>query len=371
MHKSKESIVKNILATSTNVYGKIEVRPIKATAFAPSNIALGKYWGKRDEILNLPTTPSLSISLGNLGATTSISLKDNVEQSDQKDTVIVNKQLISEDSEFYQRLISFLDLFGRNHNPNYNTRYQIETETNIPIGAGVASSACGFAAAVRALDQLYAWHLEDKALSILARLGSGSACRSLWQGFVEWQAGIAEDGMDSYAGQLPVQWPELRIGLLLINPKAKKISSRAAMKQTRLTSPFYKVWPDKHQADMLLLKQAILEQDFDLLGTTTESNALAMHALMQTATPPIFYSESGSFAAQEKIWNLRQQGLKIYFTQDAGPNLKLLFLEKEQQEVHKHFPDLKIVAPFDYVSTNNVSTNNVSTNIKEPSKHVG
>lgn len=314
-------------------------------AFAPSNIALCKYWGKRIDELNLPTTPSLSISLGNLGAKTSVSIKDiNDSQNNSNDTVVLNKQTVAITEPFYKRLINFIDLFR----PSTNPRYLIETESNIPVGAGVASSACGFAALVSAFNQLYDWNLNDKELSILARLGSGSACRSLWQGFVEWHAGIAEDGMDSFGTPLEATWPELRIGLLLLNTHTKKISSREAMKQSVLTSPFYKEWPNKHQVDMLNLKKAISEQNFPLLGATAESNALAMHALMLSSSPPILYTEPSTIEAIEKIWHLRQLGLTVYFTQDAGPNLKLLFLAKDQVEIQKHFPSLTIVAPFDF-----------------------
>ncbi len=198
-------------------------------AFAPSNIALCKYWGKRDNTLNLPETSSLSISLGAKGCQTKIFPIDAAE-----DNIFCNQEMMSKDTSFSRRLSHFLDLFRVDH-----CRYQVETHLNLPLAAGLASSACGFAALVQALDALYAWELSKQSLSILARLGSGSACRSVWQGFVEWQKGCREDGMDSHGLALNATWPQLRIGLLILHSEQKYLSSREAMERTKTSSPFY------------------------------------------------------------------------------------------------------------------------------------
>ena len=305
--------------------------------FAPSNIALCKYWGKRSTELNLPQTASLSVSLGNLGAKTLIGLHNGT------DIFYVNGKPVEKGTTFFKNLNQFLDLF-RTHKSIY---YRVETESNIPIGAGLASSACGFAAVVGALDQLYGWALPMHQLSILGRLGSGSASRSFWQGFVEWQAGTDPDGMDSFGVALKQSWPEFRVGLLILNAGQKHLSSREAMQNTVLTSPFYSAWPKKHEIDLKRLKEAIERHDFLALGETAESNALAMHALMLSTTPPILYSEPKTLTAMQTIWQHRQQGLPVYFTQDAGPNLKLLFQEKDTDQLTNIFPDLKVVAPFE------------------------
>ena len=305
-----------------------------ATAFAPTNIALVKYWGKRDSILNLPITDSLSISLDDKGARTSIALS-------AADSYFLNGELLSVNTNFSQRLTRFLDLFRFNQE-----HYEIHTELNIPLAAGLASSACGFAALVKALDKLYDWKLDSQQLSILARLGSGSACRSIHSGFVWWQKGTRDDGMDSCAIPITTQWPELRIGLLLVDEKAKTISSREAMQQTIKTSYLYENWPQQVAHDLSVLDEAILSKDFSTLGKTSEHNALSMHATMSSAWPPIVYSNAESLNAMHKIWQLRQQGLELYFTQDAGPNLKLLFLEKDQELIVSHFSKLEIIKPF-------------------------
>jgi diphosphomevalonate decarboxylase len=304
-------------------------------AWAPSNVALCKYWGKRDTELNLPVTSSLSISLGNKGAFTQI------KQEGEIDSYIVNGVSIDLASKFAIRLQNFLNLFRLQH-----THYLIKVDTNVPIAAGFASSACGFAALVQALNQLYDWRLNKKDLSILARLGSGSACRSLYEGFIEWQKGDSYDGMDSYGVRLEYIWPELRIGALVISAEEKPISSTAAMQHTVNTSLFYNSWSEQVVSDLAAIKLALARKDFVMLGQTAENNARAMHALMQSAQPPIVYALSETIAAIRKVQELRLAGIPIFFTQDAGPNLQLLFLAEYESVVLHAFPELDVVLPF-------------------------
>lgn len=299
-----------------------------ATTFAPSNIALVKYWGKRNAELNLPMTSSLSISLDGKGTQTTIQILDS-----HQDQIFLNNDALSNESLFAKRLISFLDLFRSQK----NYHFKIQTENNIPTGAGLASSASGFASIILALNELFDWQLSKKELSILARMGSGSACRSLWSGFVKWNRGEREDGMDSYAEKLPYEWPELRIGLLIISEKEKSIGSREAMNRTVSTSKIYQKWPQQVAQDLKKIEQAIREKDFELLGETAEANAIAMHATMHDAFPPIHYDLPETLQLKNKIWKLRQKGFPIYFTQDAGPNLKLLFLQSQTEAIKKQF----------------------------------
>lgn len=307
-------------------------------SFAPSNIALCKYWGKRNELLNLPLTNSLSISLGDKGATTKIEISESAT-----DKIYLNGIEVSEYNNFYKRISDFLNLFR--FETNY--KYIVQTTTNIPVAAGVASSACGFAALAKSVNNLFGWELEDKYLSIIARLGSGSASRSIWHGFVEWHKGLFDKiGMDSYAERLDYTWEELRVGLLLIDTNAKKISSREAMRLSVLNSPFYSIWPEEVSRSINLVKKALEEKNFSLLGETTEKNAICMHAIMQTTTPPILYSNKNTIDMMHKIWDLRKDGMPIYFTQDAGPNLKLLFLEKDLSAIKEYFPDMQVAIPF-------------------------
>lgn len=310
----------------------------KGLAFAPTNIALSKYWGKRNIELNLPMNSSLSIALPDKGALTGIEL---IDQPD--DEIILDGEILSGDSGFVTRTREYLDLFR----PEKKWHLKIDIKMNIPVAAGLASSACGFASLVTSLNDLFDWRLPQRSLSILARLGSGSACRSLWVGFVEWHAGVSPDGMDSFAEPLPFEWPDLYVGILPLSHRQKPISSREAMQRTVDTSVLYGNWPKKVLQDLIIIKQALYRQNFSLLGGTSESNALAMHATMLSSWPPICYFLPETIAAMHQIWQLRKQGLEVYFTEDAGPNLKLLFLEKNKEQVASLFPTLEIIKVFD------------------------
>ncbi len=330
---TKFDVVRAILGARWNKSPRHTV----AKAFAPANIALCKYWGKRDQDLNLPMTDSFSISLADKGST--VELKVN---HDNVDKIFLNTQSVDLGSAFGKRLIQFLDLFRG----NLNLYFTVNIAMNIPVAAGLASSACGFASLIQALNTLFHWELTLRELSILARLGSGSACRSIWSGFVEWRAGIKSDGMDSHGEFIPEIWPELCIGLLVISQQEKALSSREAMQRTIMTSSLYSAWPAKVTQDLHLLKQSIAAKDFSLLGKTAENNAITMHATMLSAWPPIAYALPETLLAMQKIWQLREAGLPLYFTQDAGPNLKLLFLKKDRAVVCKYFPTAEVVLPF-------------------------
>jgi diphosphomevalonate decarboxylase len=303
---------------------------------AAANIALCKYWGKRNEELNLPITSSLSVSLGELGTRT------RILPCAGRDEVALNGQPVAARSKFATRLSSFLDLFR----PAAEFRFRVETDNSIPTAAGLASSASGFAALVLALNDLFGWGLDPRSLSILARLGSGSAARSIFDGFVEWHAGAAADGMDSFAEPLPYEWPDLRMGLLVVSSEAKPVGSREAMRRTRRTSVLYEAWPIKVAHDLVVIKDALREGDFDLLGRVAESNALAMHATGLAAWPPVLYWRPATVAQMHRVWEVRDRGLRVYFTMDAGPNVKLLFPREEEPSVRESFPDVQVVAPF-------------------------
>lgn len=327
----KTDVVKYILRNAhSNFIGNAE-----GYAWAPANVALCKYWGKRDVELNLPVTSSLSVTLGKKGAFTKIA------QQEICDCFKLNGEEIPLTSTFSLRLQKFLNLFREKH-----VHFLVETETTVPIATGFASSASGFAALVLALNNLYNWNLSKRELSILARLGSGSACRSLWNGFVEWQAGMMEDGMDSHGMPLNLIWPELRLGALCLTTAPKAMSSTEAMQITVATSALYRAWPEKVQSDLWLLKDALTNRDFELLGKTAEANALAMHAIMADASPPIIYSLPETIAAMQKVWQLRQAGIPVFFTQDAGANLQLLFLARDQATIVSAFPTVEVIAPF-------------------------
>lgn len=306
---------------------------ISGEAFAPANIALCKYWGKRDAELNLPVNSSLSISLGKLGTHTVVKF------SKTADRIFLNGKLAPED--FAARISKFIDLFRAD-----GQFFEVRTKNNIPTAAGLASSASGFAALVKALDQLFGWGFNPRELSMLARLGSGSASRSLYDGFAVWHAGARADGMDSYAEPLSGDWPDFRIGILEVSKARKKTGSTEGMNRTVETSELYEAWPAQADCDFDELRTAVAAQDFPMLGKTAENNALAMHATMLAAWPPLCYWRPQSVALMQKVWQAREDGLEIYFTMDAGPNLKLLFLKENQAAVKALFPKVQVVSPW-------------------------
>jgi diphosphomevalonate decarboxylase len=305
--------------------------------FAPSNIALCKYWGKRDAELNLPINPSLSVSLNDLGSRTRVTPIDQ-----PIDEVWLNGQQMHHDSQFSRRVSQFIDLFRGNQ----SLAFKVETRNNIPTAAGLASSASGFAALTLAMNDALSLDLSKEALSMIARMGSGSACRSIFDGFVEWHMGHREDGLDSHAHPIDASWEDLRIGLVKVDIGEKSVDSRSGMQRTKETSHLYNSWPAQANADLSKLHQAIAEQDFALLGSTAEHNAMSMHATFASSWPPLVYWQPESLEAMHKVWHLRAQGLEVYFTMDAGPNLKLLFQKDALSDLLAHFPELEVVTPF-------------------------
>ncbi|MEG8098831.1 diphosphomevalonate decarboxylase [Candidatus Liberibacter brunswickensis] len=307
-------------------------------AFLPSNIALCKYWGKRDEKLNLPFNNSLSLSLGLFGTTTHIKVIDS-----DTDCIILNGQQISPNSSFFQRINHFCDLFRQFE----KVHFLIETSNNIPTKAGLASSASGFAALTLALFRIYSIPEKNESLSRVARIGSGSACRSFYRGFSEWICGTDKNGMDSFAIPLKNQWPDLRIGLLKTINKEKKIGSREAMKITRNNCPFFTQWIKQNPIDLVNIKQAIIDKDFVKFGEFSEQNSLKMHATMIASSPSILYWQEETIQGMNRVWDARKQSIPMYFTIDAGPNLKLIFNHKTEKTIKKLFPEITVINPLD------------------------
>ena len=311
--------------------------PVSFTAYAPSNIALSKYWGKRDRARNLPLNSSLSISLAEWGSHTEIT-PSNIGH----DQVSLNGDSLGLDTAFASKAIKFADLFRASN----NIPLKITTRNTIPTAAGLASSASGFAALTRALCGSFGLSLSNQEMSLIARLGSGSATRSVWHGFVRWHKGYADDGADSFATPLDVTWPEFRIAIVPVDVSPKSHSSRDGMNHTMDTSPLFSAWPDQAEEDCNLVEAMVCEQNLIALGQCAEANALAMHATMQAARPALTYLTQDSWAILERLWAARKDGLKTYATMDAGANVKLIFEEKSQNDVTALFPQAQVIVPF-------------------------
>lgn len=310
--------------------------PVNASAYAPSNIALSKYWGKRDAALNLPLNSSLSISLAEWGTTTSISPAET-------DSLTFNGSPLS-DGNFARKVWAFVDRFRRGQ----ELPLAIETRNSIPTAAGLASSASGFAALAQALNGAFRLDLPQSTLSMLSRYGSGSATRSFWHGFARWDRGHAEDGSDSFARSLDVAWPEFRIAIIPVDTGPKAQSSRDGMAHTVDTSPLFAPWPARAETDCAAIEDAVRDRDIGSLGPLVEANALAMHATMMAARPALNYLKPRSWAILESLHSARHEGLFAFATMDAGPNVKLIFEDIAADDVRSLFPEASLIDPFAY-----------------------
>ncbi|MCY3077862.1 diphosphomevalonate decarboxylase [Aerococcus sp. JJEM-2022b] len=281
---------------------------------AHTNIALIKYWGKRDDELILPMNSNLSLTLDRFYSETQISFsKDIVEDCFQLDGEW-------QDNSEVEKISRFVDLFRQL--AQVDLACEVISYNHVPTAAGLASSASAFAALAGACNQALRLDLDPLALSRLARRGSGSATRSIFGGFVEWQKGTGDH--DSQA--VPFDDANWDVGMvvLALNTKKKAISSRRGMKHTVATSPFYQLWPQVSEKKLLEMKAAIKARDLDWMGEIAENHAMLMHATTLSADPAFTYLEAESLKAIEAVKGLRQQGYKAYFTMDAGPNVKIL-----------------------------------------------
>lgn len=327
------------MTTPEDIFERSVPRPvgdcISAEAYAPSNIALSKYWGKRDAGLNLPLNASLSISLGTWGTRTRIA-------PSSVDELIFNGEALAAEKPAAAKVWRFVDLFcGHPRAP-----VRIETTNSIPTAAGLASSASGFAALTLALNAAFQTNLPTSTLSMLSRFGSGSATRSFWQGFVRWDKGTAGDGTDSYGHPLAVDQTDIRIAIIAVDTGPKSQSSTDGMTHTVATSPLFPAWPDRAEADCKAIEAAIHASDFATLGSLAEANALAMHATMMAARPALTYLKAGSWGVLETLWQARNEGLEAYATMDAGANVKLIFRENTTADILQNFPKAEIINPF-------------------------
>ncbi|PKV81577.1 diphosphomevalonate decarboxylase [Nocardia fluminea] len=289
-----------------------------AESVAYPNIALVKYWGKRDEDLFLPVTGSLSMTLDIFPTTTSVRMIEGP-------TDVIEFNGVAATGAARTRIETFLDLVRAR--AGRADRAMVVTSNAGPTGAGLASSASGFAALATAAAAAYELDLDGRALSRLARRGSGSASRSIFGGFVVWHAGEGEGeagDLSSYAEPIGGDGLDPALVVAVVNQGAKAVSSRAAMRETTATSPFYRPWAESSVLDLAEMRTAIARRDLPAIGEIAERNALGMHATMLTARPGIRYLSPHSIAVLDAVLALRADGIPAYATIDAGPNVKVL-----------------------------------------------
>lgn len=294
---------------------------------AHTNIALIKYWGKRNDELFLPMNSSLSLTLDAFYTDTEVVLDSDFTS----DTFFLND--VKQDEKETEKITKFLNLF-RNE-VNMETKACVKSYNHVPTAAGLASSASAFSALAGAMNQASDLNLDPKTLSTYARRGSGSATRSIYGGFVEWYMG--EDDLSETSHAIPVDDASWDIGMIVIavNTGRKKLSSRVGMKQTIATSPFYSSWVETATSDLTKMKDAIKQKDFITLGEITESNGMKMHATMLGAFPPISYWEPDSVKAIQTVKEIRGMGIPCYVTMDAGPNVKVLCKASDMAKIEE------------------------------------
>ena len=296
---------------------------------AHTNIALIKYWGKRNEALFLPETSSLSLTLDAFYTDTQVIFSPELKE----DTFYLNGQLQTQQAT--QKVTQFVNLFR--HKADRRVPFLIESYNHVPTAAGLASSASAFAALSAACNAALELNMEPTELSTYARRGSGSATRSLFGGFVEWHRGFDDNSESSYAEPFdPADW-DVAMLVVMVNQQEKDLSSREGMELTRRTSPFYQLWPQEVEKDLQTIKEAIRRQDFETMGEVAEHNAMKMHATMIAANPSFTYWQPDSLDVMNHVRHLRRQGIPCYFTMDAGPNVKILCRQSQADQIQDYF----------------------------------
>lgn len=301
----------------------------KFTAQAPSNIAFVKYWGRKDEELRLPENGSISMNLSNLQTTTTIEFGDF-----EKDEVNFNGKI--EDLE-NNRAIKHIDRI-RKLATGLPSKVKIVTENNFPTGTGLSSSASGFAALTFAGASAAGLKLSEKELSILARQGSGSACRSIPSGFVEWLDGDTNEA--SYAVSIfPPEHFNIADIIAVVSTEKKFLATSEGQKSAR-TSPFFEKRLSLIKNKIERVKKAIEEKKFSEFGELVETEALEFHSILFTSRPPLFYWTPSTVVVMKQVQNWRREGLECYFTINTGQDVHVICKKEDAETVSAKLKEL-------------------------------
>lgn len=314
--------------------------PFTAAALAHPNIAFIKYWGNRDDSLRLPQNGSISMNLAGLQTHTRVSFNSDLPH----DRFTLNNAVQSGAS--LTRVSDFLDLVRLMAGKNWPA--EVQSANNFPTGAGIASSAAAFAALAVAASNAIGLDLNETQLSTLARRGSGSACRSIPAGFVEWHSGTSD--ADSYAASLASidHWPLVDC-IAVVKDSHKGIGSSLGHTLAN-TSPLQAARVIDAGTRLDHCRRAILTRDFDALASVVELDSNLMHAVMMTSSPALFYWEPASLAIMKAVPEWRKTGVAACYTLDAGPNVHVICEPASVREVQRR------IATFDQISSVLVST---------------
>jgi diphosphomevalonate decarboxylase len=303
----------------------------RATAQAHPNIALIKYWGNRDQALRLPSTPSLSMNMAGLITTTTVefdpALKHDMLSLGGRDITGAGRDRVSRFLDHVRKKASEV----LETSEVYRLFAYVDSRNNFPAGAGLASSASGFAALALAATAAAGLQLSEAELSRLARLGSGSACRSVPGGFVEWQLG--EDDRSSYATSIaPASHWNLYDIVALIDLEHKSVGSTEGHAVAE-TSPLQAARVATTADRLAQARSAVLNRDFAALAEVVELDSLMMHAVMITSSPVLMYWQPVTIAVMQAVRQWRANGLAACTTIDAGPNVHVLCTADAASEV--------------------------------------
>ena len=290
-------------------------KPVTVRSYA--NIAIIKYWGKKNEKEMVPATSSISLTLENMYTETTLSPL----QTDAKaDAFYINGRLQNEVE--HAKMSKIIDRYR----PEGSGFVRIDTKNNMPTAAGLSSSSSGLSALVKACNAYFQLGLDRKELALEAKFASGSSSRSFYGPLAAW---------DKNSGEIyPVETDlKLAMIMLVLEDQKKPISSRDGMKLCVETSTTFDEWICQSEQDYKDMLVYLKENDFKKVGELTEKNALAMHATTKTATPSFSYLTDASYEAMDFVRQLREQGESCYFTMDAGPNVKVLCLEEDLERL--------------------------------------
>jgi len=302
----------------------------RATASANPNIAFIKYWGNRDERLRLPSNPSLSMNLAGLETVTTVEFVDGLIE----DEVIIGGEVQTGTAK--ARVSAHLDHIRAQ--AGITLRARVESRSNFPAGAGIASSASAFAALTLAGAAAAGLALSESELSALARLGSGSAARSVPTGFVEWQVGASPETSFAFSIAPPDHWA-LKDVVAVVSKSHKAVGSTGGHALAS-TSPLQAARLASAPERLRVCREALLARDFASLAEVAEADSNLMHAVMMTSTPPLYYWEPATLAIMKAVREWRAQGLPVCFTIDAGPNVHCLCLAEAAPEVERRLREI-------------------------------
>ena len=311
------------------------VKMVKVKSYA--NIAIVKYWGKKDAKKMIPATSSISLTLNDMFTETEmefisdedikISVEKEMKNGDYKDKFsnmtdlfYLNGEL--QDSVHTEKISKVVDLFRENR----SQKVKISTTNNMPTAAGLSSSSSGLSAVIKACNKLFGKNYTQSELAQISKFGSGSSSRSFFGPIAAW---------DKDTGEIYEVRTDLKLAMivLVLNENKKEISSRNGMELCAKTSTYFDEWVKQSEIDFVNMKKYLAENDFEKVGILTEENALRMHKTTETANPPFTYFNEKTYEAMDFVKNLRNNGEKCYFTMDAGPNVKVLCLEEDLEKL--------------------------------------